>query len=657
MILDNITLHNFGAYAGRQEARLSPDPGKPIILFGGMNGGGKTTLLDAIQLCFYGKRATLSNRNRSSYRAYLRDCIHQGLPTADSASVTLDFRRLVEGQTRSFRLQRAWTTHGDEIQENFSVWQDEKADSVSTEHWEEIIEAYLPSSIAHLFFFDGEQVKDLAEGVNTASILGTAVHSLLGLDLVGRLEGDLKVFERRKRASVVDSDTLHEFKRLQAESEHLDSAVENALMEEGALVNETGRLAKDLRGIEDHFHAEGGDLFLRRREIEHALSDLRLQKQSLHNQLRGVTAGLLPLLVTAPLLAEIEQQLTNETKIRRAKVLIDELESRDRAILSALAQDDLPSDILKAIDDRLCCDRAARADLAEGALLYDAGDTLPLQISHLRKELLPAAHRHALEYVEKLQDVEERIVRIEDEIQRVPSEDSLASIMESLKEAQTCYQAKIGALEAVRLRLQGLRNQHQIIENQLERVAHRHVDARLAEDDRERMLKHSQKVRETLALFRKRIVLKHTKRIESLVLECFQRLLRKSTLVSQINIDPITFAPTLTGSNGQLLPIDRLSAGERQLLATSMIWGLARASGRPVPTLIDTPLGRLDSSHRRHLVERYFPNASHQVLLFSTDEEIVGQYHSALEPFITRSYLLLHDEQAGRTDIKSGYFC
>jgi DNA sulfur modification protein DndD len=55
-------------------------------------------------------------------------------------------------------------------------------------------------------------------------------------------------------------------------------------------------------------------------------------------------------------------------------------------------------------------------------------------------------------------------------------------------------------------------------------------------------------------------------------------------------------------------------------------------------------------------VERYFPNASHQVLLLSTDEEIVGKYHESLKPYIARNYLLAHDEQAGQTKIELGYF-
>jgi DNA sulfur modification protein DndD len=83
---------------------------------------------------------------------------------------------------------------------------------------------------------------------------------------------------------------------------------------------------------------------------------------------------------------------------------------------------------------------------------------------------------------------------------------------------------------------------------------------------------------------------------------------------------------------------------------------LARASGRPIPTVIDTPLGRLDSSHRQHLVERYFPTASHQVILLSTDEEIVGNYHQTLKPAVARHYLLAHDEALGSTNIEQGYF-
>ena len=78
---------------------------------------------------------------------------------------------------------------------------------------------------------------------------------------------------------------------------------------------------------------------------------------------------------------------------------------------------------------------------------------------------------------------------------------------------------------------------------------------------------------------------------------------------------------------------------------------MARASGRPIPTVIDTPLGRLDSSHRHHLVERYFPVASHQVILLSTDEEIAEEYHDGIKPYVAREFCLEHDDKLSRTSI------
>jgi DNA sulfur modification protein DndD len=112
----------------------------------------------------------------------------------------------------------------------------------------------------------------------------------------------------------------------------------------------------------------------------------------------------------------------------------------------------------------------------------------------------------------------------------------------------------------------------------------------------------------------------------------------------------------LYGRDAAALSPERLSAGERQLLAIALLWGLAKASGRPLPTAIDTPLGRLDTGHRTHLVERYLPFASHQVLLFSTDEEISGEYLERLRPWIGRTYHLTYDDTAGNTRVVPGYF-
>ena len=94
MIIDSIIIENFGVYAGKQEVTLTPTPGKPIILFGGLNGGGKTTLLDAVQLAFYGSKARLASRGKLAYKKYLRESINHKTDPTEGAAVTVFFNRI-----------------------------------------------------------------------------------------------------------------------------------------------------------------------------------------------------------------------------------------------------------------------------------------------------------------------------------------------------------------------------------------------------------------------------------------------------------------------------------------------------------------------------------------------------------------------------------
>jgi DNA sulfur modification protein DndD len=99
-----------------------------------------------------------------------------------------------------------------------------------------------------------------------------------------------------------------------------------------------------------------------------------------------------------------------------------------------------------------------------------------------------------------------------------------------------------------------------------------------------------------------------------------------------------------------------LSAGEKQIYAISMLWALGKTSGRPLPIIIDTPLARLDSDHRRLLVENYFPLASHQVIILSTDTEVDQGYFEELRPAVARAYHLDFDQTENSTTVKQGYF-
>ena len=74
------------------------------------------------------------------------------------------------------------------------------------------------------------------------------------------------------------------------------------------------------------------------------------------------------------------------------------------------------------------------------------------------------------------------------------------------------------------------------------------------------------------------------------------------------------------------------------------------------PTIIDTPLGRLDSAHRKALCSNYFPNASSQIILLSTDEEIIGDYYDILRPHCAHLATLKYDSSRKSSIIETGYF-
>ena len=144
--------------------------------------------------------------------------------------------------------------------------------------------------------------------------------------------------------------------------------------------------------------------------------------------------------------------------------------------------------------------------------------------------------------------------------------------------------------------------------------------------------------------------------LENYILESLKILLHKEELIHKVSINKQTFEITLFDENEDVIPRDQLSEGEKQLFATSILWSLAKTSGRSLPFIIDTPLARLDVDHRDNLVDEFFPAASHQVIILSTDTEITKPYYEKLLPYIARSYSMEYDDKMRCSKISDHYF-
>lgn len=657
MILDQMVLKNFGLYAGSQAIVLTPpSPERPVVLIGGLNGGGKTTFLDALQLCLFGPHAKISNRGTLGYQEYLCRSIHRG-SSASEAAIEIDFRYTVEGREEQYRLHRSWHRNGKGCTEKLEVRKNGVLEPTLADNWASQVEEFFPANIAHLFLFDGEQAEAYAGHEDSSALIRAAIQNLLGLDMVDRLQKDLVVYERRKRSEDRVDPRNEEISRAQEAVRDLRTRMDGLVQERAALrTHRIDRCQRALREVEDNYRKAGGGLYDRREEIERKWLDALKGARDGERALRDLATGSLPLMLVRALLESTGFRDGQEEECRQARYLVDALEARDSATLTHLGREAVDQHAFNVLAGFLAADRAERLALSNGQTLLNISTEVRNDLHSLLRGALEDVGTEARRLLKRQEEARAAAQQAQIEQDNMPEADAIAQLAaerETLKremsELESMYWAMVQDIERQKRELERL-------EQGLARLIEEEAKAEGVREDRARTLQHSVKVRATLDVFRRTVIERHVRRIEHLVLESYQQLLRKSALVTRLSIDPSTLSLTLYGRDGNVLSAERLSAGERQLLAIALLWGLAKASGRPLPTAIDTPLGRLDSGHRMHLVERYLPFASHQVLLLSTDEEIAGEYLQKLNPWIGRTYLLSYDDEAGETHIRPGYF-
>lgn len=657
MVFDELVVHNFGVYQGRQVIPLTPPSSEqPIVLFGGVNGAGKTTLLDALHLALYGKRAHLSNRDKQPYHDFLRQCIHRHTPPREGAAVELEFRHHSEGREVKVRVLRSWSEAGAGLREHLEVLVDDKYDPFVTECWDERVEDFIPLGISPLFFFDGEKIENLAKGVQSSELIESAIRSLLGLDLVDQLGSDLVVLMRRKRAELKSTEEQEAIRGLQAEVERVTAELDRADLLKGALQNEVDGAERALSAAKQEFQRVGGELWERREVLAARLKELEQSVTQADEALRELAAGSAPLLLVRDLLTRVAKSAEREGEIQDAKVLHRALVIRDKRVVDWLANRKVGRDLPASLEAFLADDREHQKQMASQPTVLDLSPEGHSTLVTLLGSGLESTAKRLSIAVGNEARIRRQLRSIESQLAAVPDQDVVAVAAEALRASTDRWNLARARLEAQGEARLHLEKNLETAKARLAKALGEMLEQDIKQQDALRIVTNLERVRGTLVRFRQEVLRKHIHRIEFLVFDSFRHLMRKNTLVASLSIDPSDFRLILQTRSGHEVPPDRLSAGERQLLAVSLLWGLARASGRPLPTVIDTPLGRLDEAHRRHVVERYLPQASHQVIVFSTDKEIDRPFLDILLPSIGHAYKLEHDDGLQATRVVPGYF-
>jgi DNA sulfur modification protein DndD len=644
MIFESLTLDGVGPYADRQTLELASGERRPVTLVGGLNGSGKTTLIRSLFQALYGARALAELGGHRSYGAFLADTINH-----ERTEATLELSLVIPGlrDNEPITVRRSWAekARGDRL----DVFVGEAYDGELSESWDETIEQIAPLGVARLFFFDGERIEALADLGSAADSLRTAVGSLLGLDLVSQLQTDLVAVQRRvlRAGSAASSEALE---AKQAELKAAEELLAEAAAEAESTERELEAAEEEHRQAVSDSRAAGGDLVAERVELEARAAASSAEEGETWQRLRELAADpFAPLGLVPSLLEGLAETTARERQEKLGKDLLAVLAERDGWVLSEAERLGLGDS--SPLGEALAADRDSRQERGEAPAFSPLSSTEAIEATCA--ERLTDWRVQSLRAIDSLDEALRKTDELDRRISKIPHDESVGKLLEAVEE-------KSARVEEVRERLAGVRQHLAVVERKTEAARSRR-DAELtrlseAEDGGERqqrVTQHAERAKATLGRLSTRIAARHVDRISAYTLQSLEQLLRKDRLIQGVEIDPESFAVTLHGAHGTLHP-SALSAGERQLTALSLLWALARAAGRPLPVVIDTPLGRLDASHRQHVVKRYLPAASHQVVVLSTDTEIDAGLHELLRPSIGKEQCLVTDAE-GRTEIDDGY--
>ncbi|NEO97362.1 MAG: DNA sulfur modification protein DndD [Symploca sp. SIO2E9] len=664
MIFLELVLQNFGPYLGRQVIDLRPNSEenyRPIILFGGMNGGGKTTLMDAIRLALYGQRAQCSTRGSLGYSEFLSQSVNRNTPLTENTQIELEFEIIKDDQATILRIVRTWTKEPKEGKDKLGILikdgiKYEWPDQALANTWDEYIENLLPLGISNLFLFDGEQVKELAELEIPPPVVIEAIQSLLGLELAERLSIDLDILVNRKRKALANSQQLEGIEKIEQNLQEYQEAEKLAKQDVARLQKDLEKQHKQQRKASDKFISEGGKIAAERSQLESQLKGYHADSEQIRKNLIELAAGTLPLSLIGSLLTQVQTQGEQEAQASQAKIALDVLKDRDKRLLDCLNKLALPAKKLDKIRDLLDKENYALEQKAEShEESWLAADVESLKyLHHLLNHHQQTQVIQAQKQLNELKELAQEIDSKERQKAAAASPEVYEKLEQDVREAQAKLVQAQAAYEVGTRRSKQLDDLIRKTKKELAHYGEQNIDSQ----NDEHIITTSVKVQKTLKLFRERLILRKLNQLELIVAECFLYLLHKSDLVHRVAIDTHTFSLSLYDLQGQLVPKHRLSAGEKQLLAIAFLWGLARVSGLNLPVAIDTPLGRLDSSHRANLVERYFPAASEQVILLSTDTEIGKIEVERLREVgaIAQEYLLKYDSGRQQTIAEPGYF-
>jgi DNA sulfur modification protein DndD len=633
--------------------------GKSIFLIGGMNGAGKTSIMEAVSFCLYGTKPEVIYKNIN------RKELARG-------NTSVSFELVVELDDGSeLIVKRSWSggvvndAKAKDLEERLVVVQDGKRVSVQNKQmWQDFIRATIPPGITQFFFFDGEKIQEIAADDHSELRLKKSLEAALGIQYITKLSEDVLYIKAEERKGFVQiSDEDLEFKESELKREK--SKVSRTIQERNEVKAELDAFKNQHQEAKQRFQVtfntepETRDSI---REAEKSRIQASNRLGQVENELKTLCEGVLPFAIAGRLFGDIRKQIEAERETVQYEAIRDNAASLARKIVRVVED---PEPIYR---EKLSAEKMAELEQRIFRLLQQ-GDSVNDSI-----KILNLSDRDAARVLQKMETLENsdvfliqplleekqelavQVRQLEAALQPGIASDSEKELFDQLQaEMESCLTQIGRKTEQLRLledEILALEKRIRDIELDVEKLYEKHHVSKEKAD----FIEECDAIANLLNQYTVRLRKNKVHLLQEKTFEMYRMLSSKTGLIKDILIDDKSYEIKMIDRNGHEIRKSSLAAGEKEVFALSLLWGLAQTSQLQLPILIDTPLSRLDSTHRDNIINHYFPNAGQQVIILSTDTEIDKDYYRKLQPYLSGAASLEFEPRQELTTVKQGYF-
>ena len=655
-----LTIENYKSFKFATEIVFPVgEDGRSIFLIGGMNGAGKTSIMEAVMYCLYGGKAEDIYRN-----------INRGEKAKGNAYVA--FELVIEMDDGSeLVVKRSWTAGAvnepkpRDLSERLVVVRDGKRVSVQNQQiWQDFVRAAIPPGITQFFFFDGEKIQEIAADDHSEVRLKSSLEAALGIQYINRLASDIVYIKQEERKGFIEiSDEDLEFK--QSELKREKSKLARKYQERDGLKVELdgfkAQLDEAKKRFEASFHAapESREALREQEKKRVALTNRQAQVES---KARALGESVLPFSIVGKLFHGIRRQIEAERESASGEAIRENAASLAKRIVRVVEE---PEPIYT---EKLSAERMAELERRIFRLLEEGDPRANVE------KVLDLSDRDAARVLNRMESLEnsdvfllkallEEVRDLETEIRQLegvgqggsltPTErDLFDELQAEMEGCSTQIGRKTEQLRLVEEDILAMEKRIGDIEVEIEKLYEKHNVSK----EKAGFIEECNSIGSVLNQFIVRLRKSKVHLLQEKTFEMYRLLSIRSGLIKDITIDDKTYEVRIIDRNGHEIRKSGLSAGEKEVFAVSLLWGLAQTSELKLPIIIDTPLSRLDSTHRDNIVNNYFPNAGEQVVILSTDTEIDANYYRALKPRLSGAGSLEFDQRQELTIFRQGYF-